>query len=351
MVGPPVAAARRNTHLESDWAPVAVALTAMSNFGLGKTAFAVVGYASCSSIMCAASPTLHGIKRRTLFYSITSHLLNSRRLVINKLAVHYLPAPSFVLLAQVTCSWVAVKFVGVLGFIEVDEIEYNKMMAFLPVAAAFLACIFANIKTLQFANVETFIVFRASTPLIIGITEWALMGRELPNMRSAVAMLALVAGAFAYVYTDASFVVTGYVWVGVWYAIFCFDQLYIKHAVDTVKMRSNWGRVFYTNLWASLMLLVMTVATEPRVRVCNVGTNAKTHAPFSSLHSLTMVVFASMRTGAQIDAMGLAADHRPLHLLRRRRRDVVLCLPLPRGRLCNVLHRRRQRLQDPDRLD
>merc|ERR1719238_1301747 len=78
-------------------------------------------------------------------------------------------------------------------------------------------------------------------------------------------MLALVAGAFAYVYTDASFVVTGYVWVGVWYAIFCFDQLYIKHAVDTVKMRSNWGRVFYTNLWASLMLLVMTVATEPRV--------------------------------------------------------------------------------------
>ena len=96
--------------------------------------------------------------------------------------MHYLPAPSFVLLAQVTCSWVAVKFVGVLGFIDVDEIEYNKMMAFLPVAAAFLACIFANIKTLQFANVETFIVFRASTPLIIGITEWALMGRELPNM-------------------------------------------------------------------------------------------------------------------------------------------------------------------------
>ena len=27
--------------------------------------------------------------------------------------------------------------------------------SFLPVAAAFLACIFANIKTLQFANVES----------------------------------------------------------------------------------------------------------------------------------------------------------------------------------------------------
>ena len=46
-----------------------------------------------------------------------------RRLVINKLAVHYLPAPSFVLLAQVTSSWVAVKLVGLLGFIDVDDIE------------------------------------------------------------------------------------------------------------------------------------------------------------------------------------------------------------------------------------
>lgn len=118
---------------------------------------------------------------------------------------------------------------------------------------------------MQFANVETFIVFRASTPLLIGIAEWAFMGRELPTPRSLFAMLALIGGAFVYVSTDAHFVVTGYVWVAIWYAIFCFDQLYIKHAVDTVKMRSNWGRVFYTNLWASLMLAVMTAALEPTI--------------------------------------------------------------------------------------
>jgi len=202
-----------------------------------STAFAIAGYASCSSIM----------------------------LVINKLAVHFLPAPSFVLLAQVTCSWVAVAIVGALGFIEVDELEFGKMRAFFPVAFAFLACIFANIKTLQYANVETFIVFRASTPLIIGLAEWHMFGRELPNLRSALSMLALVFGATCYVLTDASFIVKGYVWVIVWFAIFSFDQLYIKFAVDTVKMKSNWGRVFYTNLWASIMLLLMVLATEPDV--------------------------------------------------------------------------------------
>ena len=117
------------------------------------TAFAIVGYASCSSFM----------------------------LVINKVAVHFLPAPGFVLFAQCMSSWIAVKLAGLLGLIDVDELEWPKAKAFFPVAAAFLACIFANIKTLQFANVETFVVFRASTPLVIGIAEWWFMGRERPE--------------------------------------------------------------------------------------------------------------------------------------------------------------------------
>jgi len=47
------------------------------------------------------------------------------------------------------------------------------------------------------------------------------------------------------------------------YLIFCFDQLYIKFAVDATVVDSNWGRVFYTNLWACAIAGVGTVATEP----------------------------------------------------------------------------------------
>jgi solute carrier family 35 protein len=101
--------------------------------------------------------------------------------------------------------------------------------------------------------------------LLVGVAEWLFMGRELPNTRSLLAMLMLCGGAAAYVATDAHFVVHGYIWVGLWYVIFCFDQLYIKHAVDKTPMRSNWGRVFYTNFWASAMLLVMTSVLEPDV--------------------------------------------------------------------------------------
>ena len=39
-------------------------------------------------------------------------------------------------------------------------------------------------------------------------------------------------------------------------------QIYIKHAVDTVRMESNWGRVFYTNLLACAPL-VLHGAADP----------------------------------------------------------------------------------------
>jgi len=78
-------------------------------------------------------------------------------------------------------------------------------------------------------------------------------------------MLFLVVGACAYVSFDANFNVSGYMWVGIWYVIFSFDQLYIKYAVDHVQVRSNWGRVFYTNLWATLILIIMTALQDPQV--------------------------------------------------------------------------------------
>lgn len=216
----------------------------------GSILFAVLGYATCSSLM----------------------------LVVNKVCVHVLPAPSFVLLMQVSSAWISVKGCGLMGLVEVDDLELPKLKSFFWVSVAFLACIFANIKTLQYCNVETFIVFRASTPVVIGVADWLFLGRELPNTRSSLSMLALVVGAGSYMYTDASYIVQGYRWVAIWFCTFCFDQLYIKHVVDSVAVRSNWGRVFYTNLWSSILLLFLTLALEPHVLTKTVWTQEKVAA-------------------------------------------------------------------------
>ena len=105
-------------------------------------------------------------------------------------------------------------------------------------------------------------MFRASTPLVICILDWWFLGRELPNAKSWMALGGLLLGAACYVLTDSSFAVTGYSWVCIWFVVFACDQVYIKHAVETVKMQSNWGRVYYTNLMAAVPLIFVSGSQE-----------------------------------------------------------------------------------------
>lgn len=196
--------------------------------------FAVVGFGACSSLM----------------------------LIVNKLVVHLFPAPSFILLAQCVSTFVAVKTLGLCGVIEVDDLECGKARSFFLVAAISLLCLLTNIKTLQYCNVETFIAFRCSTSLVVCVCEWLCLGRELPSPRSVAAIVCMLSGTAAYAATDAAFVVRGYVWAGTWYVAFCFNQLYIKHIVDTTVMKSNWGRVYYTNLLSSVLLCLITPLTD-----------------------------------------------------------------------------------------
>jgi len=198
-----------------------------------KVAVAIVGYMLCSSLM----------------------------LLSNKLAIHFLPAPSFVLFCQLSLTAFGVWISG-LCCIEVDSLEQNKVRSYSLVAVIFLSTIFANIKILQYSNVETFIVFRASTPLLISVMDWIFLGRQLPGMKSFLCLVGLLFGASIYIMSDNAYEVRGYMWVGLWYAVFTVDQIYIKHVCDFVKMRSNWGRVYYTNLLASLPLVFMVYGSN-----------------------------------------------------------------------------------------
>merc|ERR1719461_2468865 len=139
-------------------------------------------------------------------------ICSSLMLITNKLAVHNLPAPQFVLFSQ----------------------------PFTPACAAFLGTIFCNLKTLQYCNVETFIVFRASTPIAVAIGDYLFLGRELPSYRSLLCLLGLIIGVSIYTLTDAGFEINGYFWLGLWYIIFLMDQLYIKYVCKKVEHKSNW---------------------------------------------------------------------------------------------------------------
>ena len=75
------------------------------------------------------------------------------------------------------------------GLILVDDLEWAKVKPYSLVAVAFLGTIYTNIRTLQYANVETFIVFRASTPILVSVFDWIFLGRELPGFQSSLCLL------------------------------------------------------------------------------------------------------------------------------------------------------------------
>ena len=199
-----------------------------------------------------------------VFWAVAGYMACSATLLIgNKLAVHMLPAPSFILWAQLAGTVVAVKLAHFGGAIShMDALEWPKAKAFFPVALIFVATIFSNMKSLEYANVETFMIFRFSTPLCVSVCDYLFLGRHLPTTRSWLSLFGLLVGAAGYALTDASFVVKGYAFCGLWYFIFCLDQVYLKHVTSTVKMESNWGRVFYSNLLASLPLMFMCLAEK-----------------------------------------------------------------------------------------
>ena len=181
-------------------------------------------------------------------------LCSATLLISNKYAVYKVAAPSFILFSQLMGTALVVKAFAAAGKIECDPLEREKCIKFLPVALIFLATIFSNMKSLQYANVETFMVFRFSTPLVVSIADYLFLGRKLPSSRSWACLVALLVGALAYAQTDSSFHVKGYTFCAVWYMIFCMDQIYLKHITNTVKM-SNWGRVFYSNFLAACPLV------------------------------------------------------------------------------------------------
>jgi solute carrier family 35 len=230
-----------------------------------QTAFAAMGYMSCSALM----------------------------LIGNKLAVHYMPAPSFVLWCQLFSSAAGVWLLGLAGLIQVDALNREKILSFGPVALVFTGTLFCNMKTLQYANVETFIVFRASTPIAVSVADWLFLGRELPNKKSTCSLAALAIGAYLYTVTDAGFQVKAYMWLAVWYGAFLVDQIYIKHVVDTVKMDSNWGRVYYCNLLASFPLIFTGLASNETAKI-EWTFNATMALGFSCVLGLAMSYFAFM---------------------------------------------------------
>ncbi|KAL4195621.1 hypothetical protein AMTRI_Chr05g65610 [Amborella trichopoda] len=188
------------------------------------TSSLVVGYALCSSLLA----------------------------VINKYAITEFNFPGLLTALQYLTSALGVWVLGKLGFLHHDPFSFETAKKFFPAATVFYLAIFTNTNLLRHANVDTFIVFRSLTPLLVAIADTTFRRQPCPSKLTFTSLVIILAGAIGYVATDSAFTLTAYSWAFAYLITITTEMVYIKHIVTNLGL-NTWGFVFYNNLLSLVM--------------------------------------------------------------------------------------------------
>jgi len=194
-------------------------------------------------------------------YSICSSTL----LLANKMALHYVPFPCTVTLLQLLFSVLVIYILKYLFNVEVDSFEWSKVKPYLLYIFAFTMCLYSNMNALKYSNVETVIVFRSCSPILVSMIEYLFMGRLLPNLRSMASLVLILLFAILYCVSDSEFHLNGlfaYSWVLIYLVMITLEMTYGKKLTSSVRMGSVWGPVLYCNVLAVLPFVALGMMDE-----------------------------------------------------------------------------------------
>ncbi|KAK6945043.1 Sugar phosphate transporter domain [Dillenia turbinata] len=202
------------------------------------TSSLVIGYALCSSLLA----------------------------VINKYAITKFNFPGLLTALQYLTSTLGVWVLGKLGFLHHDVFTWETAKKFLPAAIVFYLAIFTNTNLLSHANVDTFIVFRSLTPLLVAIADTTFRKQPCPSKLTFLSLVIILGGAIGYVATDSGFSLTAYSWAFAYLVTITTEMVYIKHMVMNLGL-NTWGFVLYNNLLSLMMAPIFWVLTGEYVDV------------------------------------------------------------------------------------
>ncbi|CAI9100231.1 OLC1v1037182C1 [Oldenlandia corymbosa var. corymbosa] len=192
-----------------------------------------------------------------LGYAVCSSLLA----VINKFAITKFNYPGLLTALQYLTSALGVWVLGKLGLLHHDAFTWDTAKKFLPAAFVFYLAIFTNTNLLRHANVDTFIVFRSCTPLLVALADTVFRKQPLPSKWTFLSLVVILGGAIGYVATDSGFTLTAYSWAFAYLVTITTEMVYIKHMVTNLGL-NTWGFVLYNNLLSLMMAPVFWIVTR-----------------------------------------------------------------------------------------
>ncbi|XP_051146690.1 GDP-fucose transporter 1-like [Andrographis paniculata] len=199
-------------------------------------------------IRLEASRQTYATSSLVIGYALCSSLLA----IINKFAITRFNYPGLLTALQYLTSALGVWIFGRLGFLQHDPFTLETAKKFLPAAFVFYLAIFTNTNLLRHANVDTFIVFRSLTPLLVAIADTAFRRQPCPSKLTFLSLVIILGGAAGYVAADDGFTLTAYSWAFAYLVTITTEMVYIKHMVTNLGL-NTWGFVLYNNLLSLLI--------------------------------------------------------------------------------------------------
>mmetsp|Transcript_11855 Transcript_11855/g.45923 ORF Transcript_11855/g.45923 Transcript_11855/m.45923 type:complete len:398 (-) Transcript_11855:830-2023(-) len=236
-------------------------------------------------------------------------LCSSALLVLNKVSITAVPNASFLLLIQIFTTIVLIILPALAGYVQVNlRPSVDVRRAYIAVALVFLGTIYSNFKVIESIGVNTFIVLRCGTPLLISILDWLFLGRKLPQGRSVFALTGVFCAGAAYAYSkyqedligqntqENGKGTSGAVWSLVWLSCFALDMIFIKHVADAYQC-TGLERTLYQNTFALPVLLVVLAGPIESAYTVNLR-----HVDNKSL----IAVYLSCLAGAVLSYTGMS---------------------------------------------
>ncbi|KAI5420102.1 GDP-fucose transporter 1 [Lathyrus oleraceus] len=232
-------------------------------------------------------------------YALCSSLLA----IINKYAITQFNYLGLLTALQYLTSALGVYLFRKLGFLHHDPFTIPIAKKFFPAALVFFLAIFTNTNLLRHANVDTFIVFRSLTPLLVALADTAFRGQPSPSNLTFFSLVVILAGAVGYVATDSGFTLTAYSWAFAYLVTITTEMVYIKHMVMSLGL-NTWGFVLYNNVLSLMIAPFFWFLTGENFEVSN-AINSSTGSLFEM--NAFLAVSLSCVFGLLISFFGFAA--------------------------------------------
>jgi len=223
-----------------------------------------------------------------VFYTLCSSVM----LVANKVALSFNPLPALVICLQIAATISSILVLRAAGLSQVDEFDWPRVKEFLPYMVSFVLALYSSGRAIQNSNVETVIVFKACTPMLVAVLDYVFLGRQLPSTQSWMALGGMAGSVIGYVLTDSEFLLNGvstYGWVTLYVLAVVFESTYGKRLCQNVKFNAPvWGQVMYCNVLGFFPLLGIGLLSGEGNVVVNKGIDMSSKASFALF--LTCVV-------------------------------------------------------------